>query len=735
VARVAIALGLCALASVLPPYPGERLERSSLQSTEIVDRHGRRLHETRSPDGGYGRWVALSEISPYLVTLTLSSEDANFRDHGGIDPIGVARAVWLNARAGELAYGGSTVTQQLAGVLEPRPRTLIGKLLESRDAVRLERTLGKDRILEEYLNRVEYGRLARGAEAAAQRFFDKPARSLTLDEAALLAILPRAPSAYDPARFPERAARRRAHVLQSAAERGFVDPREAALAASAPIRLAGRARAPRGRHVLDALARRPRPAGRLVTTIDLALQERLETRLETHLAALAERDVDQAGVVVLDNATGDVIAMIGSRDYEDAAQSGAVNVTLARRPAGSTFKPFVYALAIERGAHPATPLFDVPTSFADFAPRNARQDHAGLVSLRDALGSSLNVPAVRAAEDVGMEALARRLAELELVDGRAADHGLSLALGSAPVRLVDLANAYATLARGGLHRPWRLVDPGRSPPRAHRVIDARAAYLVTDVLSDSGARRREFGVETPLELPFPAAVKTGTSKSFCDNVVVGYTPDVTVAVWVGNFDGRPMRSLVAMQGAAPLWREAMLVVAEGRPQRVFERPPGIESRDLCPLSGLLRGPHCPAARRGLVSTEHAPAEACHWHGPGGAVRWPAEIAAHRANAVDVLPGQRPIAIASPKGGTRFRIDAHLPRSRQALRLSALVAEPSVARVRWELDGRPIAEVRAPFGAFWTLEPGSHRMAAVALDETGRAIAREETRIEVDGGTR
>src|SRR5688500_7518787 len=215
--------GLLLAAALLWPYPAERLDSRSLVSTRIVDRHGRLLHEARSADGGYARWVSLAEVSPPVVLVTLSAEDANFRWHPGVDPSGVVRALWLNARAGRFAYGGSTITQQLAKNLNPEPRNLLGKLSEARDALRLEVTLSKDQILEQYLNRVYYGRLAHGIEAASRRFFGKPAARLELDEAALLAILPRAPSAYDPARFPERARERRAHVLGRLAERGLID--------------------------------------------------------------------------------------------------------------------------------------------------------------------------------------------------------------------------------------------------------------------------------------------------------------------------------------------------------------------------------------------------------------------------------------------------------------------------------------------------------------------------------
>jgi penicillin-binding protein 1C len=724
---------LCAL---LWPYPSERLDSKHLASTRVVDRNGRLLHERRSADGGYGEWISLDSVSRHVVAATLSAEDANFRRHPGIDPIGVARALWLNARAGRFAYGGSTITQQLAKTLHPEPRTFSGKLREARDALRLDVTLSKDEILEQYLNRVYYGRLAYGIEAASRRFFGKSAAHLELDEAATLAILPRAPTAYDPVRFPERAERRRAHVLSRLAERGWVTHAEAERAAARPIRLVPARNPALSRHVLDALANGSRASGAtIVTTIDWDLEERLRLRVREHLADLGRKNVDQAAVVVLDNASGDVLAMLGSRDYEELDAQGAVNATLARRPPGSTLKPFVYALALERGAHALTPVFDVPTSWAGFRPRNADLEHSGLVRLREALGSSLNVPAVRAADEVGIESVAALLRELGL--GESIDvsrQGLALSLGAAPVRLVDLANAYATLARGGEHVPWRLTEPHRAPVARRRLIAPAAAFSLSKMLADATARRREFGVETPLELPFVAAVKTGTSKSFCDNVVVGYTPEVTVAVWVGNFDGRPMHGLLAMQGAAPLWRDAMLVAMEERPQRSFEPPPDVETAEVCPTSGMRRGPHCGAGRHVHVSRSHRPVAACTWHGAGGVLRVPAELVSFAPDSAGVLAAGGPeLRIANPVDGAHILIDPLIPRSRQALRLRALVSSAHAARVRWEVDGRRIAERAAPFSTEWRIEPGEHRVRASAVRSSGEVVAVHEVRVVVEEG--
>jgi len=731
--RVAVAIGVLAIAvACIPSYPAEKLSTRSLASTRILARDGRVLYEQRSEVGGYGRWVALDEVAPELVLATLSGEDASFFGHFGIDPAGVARAAWLNVREGRIAYGGSTITQQLAKLIDAQPRTLEGKIVEAADAIRLERTLDKHEILTQYLNRAYYGRLAYGVEAASQRFYGKPASELSLDEAALLAVLPRGPTAYDPDRNPAAAVRRRAHVLSRMAERGWISEDAAARASAAPLRLIDPRQEPEARHLLDHL----QLTGRIVpgepevrTTLDLDLQRRLEERVRMHLLDVEDRAVSQAGVVVIDNATSEVRAMVGSRRYAEREVSGAVNATTAARHPGSALKPFVYAIALERGDHPGTPVLDVPTEWRDYRPRDVGRTYRGVVSYREALGSSLNVPAVRVADDVGVEALVAMLrsAGLETISPDAEHHGLPLALGAAPVRLVDLAAAYAALARGGVYRDAVYIEA--EPSARRRVMSLETAYLITRMLSDTRARQAEFGMETPLELPFEAAVKTGTSQSFCDNVVVGYTREVTVAVWVGNFDGAPMQGLLSMDGAAPLWRDAMIAAMEGRDASALERPRGVEERRVCPLSGMAAGEHCPHARTEEVPATH-PHEPCDWHSVDG-VAVPAEAHAHGFGdrALSARDGEAALAILAPAEGATFAVDPLLLPASQRVPLRVAVAMSGVSRLEWEIDGVAVAEVGAPFGASWSPSPGTHVVRAVAVSGDGRTET-AEVRIHV-----
>ncbi len=683
----AAGLALLAVAVVFGGYPEDELALDGLTSTRIFDRHGELLYERRADGtGGYGRPVALSEVSPHLVQATLSGEDANFRYHPGIDPTGIARAIALNVRCRCLGYGGSSITQQLAKQVDPEPRTFWGKAREAVDAFRLEIGLSKDEILEQYLNRVYYGRLAYGAEAAARRFFGKSASDLTLDEASLLAVLPRAPTRYDPDRHPDAALRRRGHVLAVMAERGWITEAEAQSAQQAPIALVPSGIERRAPHAIDYLERtvfaHHRGLASVHTTIDLRLQELVEERALQHLADLAGRDVDHAGVVVIDNHRGEILAMVGSRSYSDREVQGATNVTMALRPPGSTLKPFVYALAFEDGARPSSPIMDERTNYAGYQPRSSFGRHFGLVSMRDALASSLNAPAVSLTHRLGAGRVHDLLTDLGIERGNEV-RGLGLALGGTSVRLVDLANGYATLARGGEHLPWTMLTRTRTAVR-RRVISREAALLVTDVLADPAARRRQFGVESPIdsvELTGTRAVaaKTGTSQSFGDNLTVGYTRDVTVATWVGNFDGRPMRSLIAMQGAAPLWADVMRVAMEGKSVSAFERPDSVESEPKAPW-------------------RHLP--------------------------------ERTLAVESPREAVVLLLDPLIPVEQQTLPLRA-ATPPGTATVRWEIDGEVVGESVSGRALMWPLERGEHRVRALAIDERGdvRAVTREN-RFEV-----
>lgn len=703
---VAAAL-LAALAWLVRPLPAPLLEPVS--GTEVLDRHGALLVYRPAPERAPGQPLALADFGADLVAATLAAEDHRFYRHPGIDPIGVGRAAWRNLLAGHVVEGGSTLTQQLARNLVPRGPGLSGKLDEALLAVRLEAWLSKDRLLAEYLSRVYYGNAAIGADAAARLYFDRAPYSLSLAQAATLAAIPRRPADLDPVRFPLRARDARDRILRRMLATGLAEPTRVEEALAEPLVLVPPPVVGEAPHFVRRVWA---PAARLRTTLDLELQHAAEGAVRDVLAAIRPHRAGHASVLVVHNPTREVLAYVGSGDWR--AADGQVDGVMAPRSSGSTLKPFLYGLALEEGATLADVVEDAPgawsTTHGTWHPENYDQGSAGPVTLRSALARSLNVPAVRLAERVGVADLHRRLVSLGLttLTERPDHYGLSLALGGGEVRLDELAAAYAALASGGRWRPLRFrLDEPRATPR--QVMTPAAAFLVADALDDADARAPAFGRDSVLEPAFPMAAKTGTSTGWRDNWAVGVTPAVTVAVWVGNFDGSPMTDISGVTGAGPILERVMTAAMVGRASDAPTPPPSLARRAVCPLSGGLRGPQCPDTR-----DEWLPAgrdrSLCEWHGPDG-TEIPAEHAAWAArNGVPVQRGAGAARIVSPSDGAVYWVETGRPAEDQAVPL--LADAPAGRTARWEVDGSTIATVTTPSGARWVPTAGDHTVRVV-----------------------
>jgi penicillin-binding protein 1C len=635
---LAIAVNLFFLWVFAVPFPEDALTRTPHTSTMILDRDGRLLREVLSAEATRGRWVPLAEISPNLVLATIHAEDRRFRDHAGSDFLAIARSLWIDLRAGEARTGASTLTQQTVKLTlqAGAPRDLGTKLMEVIWAWRLEMRLTKDEILEQYLNRAPYGSQLVGAEAASWMYFGKPAAHLSLAEAAYLAGLPNSPSRLTPYRSEAariRALQRQRWILGVLLERGAIDlvayqaalneplriqprrstPTETVTLAAAPGAAPASAApspalppvVPTAPHLTARLAKEllARPADARPATLRTTIDRSLQTSVAALLAAQAPPDAKagdfQAAAVVLDTQTSEVLAWVGSRGFEDANALGQNDGVVALRQPGSALKPFIYAALLDGSASrdptsaPRNPyartFIDAPTTFATptgpYRPENFDRTFHGEVSLRVALGSSLNIPAIKALDEIGVPTalgLLRRLG-LETLDAGADHYGLGLALGNGEVRLLDLAGAYATLGRLGVAKPVRWLadgDPAPSPPT--RLISRETAFVLLDMLADASARGIGFGLAGPFELPYRIAAKTGTSSDFRDNWAVAVTPRHTLAVWVGNFDGRPMARKPGKSGAAPLLRQVaqLLYPHAAAPSDVpwFTTPPTLERR-------------------------------------------------------------------------------------------------------------------------------------------------------------
>jgi penicillin-binding protein 1C len=755
------------MAVVRSPFPVEELGTRTGDSLRIHDARGRLLREVVNAEGERVRWRALEDISPLVVQATVAVEDARFHEHPGVDARAVARAVAQALRYRRVVSGASTLTMQLARRLRPHPRTLRGKLEEMVLALRLERAVDKRTVLEQYLNRVPYGAGAIGVEAASQRYFGKPSAHLSLAEAALLAGLPQAPTTLNPLKDLERARVRQRTVLARMRVTGAITEDEHARALAEPLRLAGRDAPPAALsdtalHFTDYVVSLRPPSGEVRTTLDGDLQQELESLVRGHVDALSAGGVTNAAVVVLDNAECHVLAMVGSARYGDTAASGAVNGALARRQPGSALKPFTYALAFEGGDTPASVVADVETRYGEadgdlFSPRNYAGDYSGPVLMGEALGRSLNVPAIRVARRVGLEPLLTRLREVGFssLDAPASHYGLGLTLGNGEVTLVELAQAYAMFARKGLTcRATPFARPGSPGAAPRRAFSEEVSWLVTDVLSDESLRMRGFGAGNALMLGFPVAVKTGTSTNWRDNWAVGYTPRFTVAVWTGDFSNRPLHGMTGATGAGPLFHKVMKrVVRRAGPAAVPERAPppeGIVEGQVCAHSGQAPTPSCPVRRQVRLPKDHVPEQPCPWHRevrldarngllagetcpsehvvtrafaflPPAYASWQATHGRESAPAAPtryspLCPQKGPVpgavVITWPRPGEVFLIEPGYARRTQTLKLSAEV-EPRLAAVTWLVDGQPVRQAAWPYDASWALQPGRHRLEVVA----------------------
>jgi penicillin-binding protein 1C len=723
----------------------EALFAAPRSQVELLDRHGAPLRVVRPRNEPFNRTAGYAEIPQAMVNATVSAEDKRFWEHGGVDWRACARAAWQFVRHQRVVSGGSTITQQLIKSAEARPRTLGTKLREALQACRLERTWPKQEIITAYLNRIDYGNLNTGCAAAADFYFGKPLADLSVAECALLAGLPQAPTRLNPLRNAGKAVKRQQWILARMFENGYItrEEFERARAEAMPLR-AGAHRPFIAPHFVELLlsgaAGTDLPAsGKVQTTVDSALNRFAEQVVKDKLSKLREHAAKNAAVVVIENRSGAVRALVGSEDYF-SLNDGQVNGAWAPRSAGSALKPFTYALALEGGFTPASVIADVPGEFATatglFAPVNYDRRWNGPVRLREALANSLNMPAVKTLQALGGPALLQKRLQacgLTTLEQSPEHYGLGLTIGNAETRLLELANAYACLARLGEFRPVTLLQTlSSSASVTTRVFDPAACFLIADILNDNSARAQAFGTESHLRFDFRAACKTGTSSNFRDNWAFGYTPEFTVGVWVGNFDGSPMRGISGVAGAAPILHDVLEHVHQIHGTTWFEPPRGIVRAEVHRVTGKRAGSERIAPAEFwmpelFLADRLPPIESSGDYDRAGRVRLGPEYRAWLGSADNWLGAKAATAevrttlrILFPPAGTTLFLDPDLPAGGKHLEVTA----DGTGSPKWESDtlsfrdegGRTIA----------LLEPGRHRL--IARDPaTG---VQDETWVEV-----
>ncbi|SHM33818.1 penicillin-binding protein 1C [Duganella sacchari] len=677
---VALALASAA-AYAVPTFDQVRAAYRS-SDAELLDRHGEVIQSLRI-DMAVRRlpWVALNDISPALPAAVLQAEDQRFYEHNGVDWSAAAKAAWDNLFR-KRPRGASTITMQLAALLDPalqstsQGRNWSQKWDQVKAARELDDGWSKQQIIEAYLNLVSYRGELQGVGAASRGLFGKAPSGLDLSESVILAGLLRGPAAAQ--KVVAQRACGLAHELHLPATCSEIQLR-VIIAMSRPQLAANLPPAPQ---VAQQLLMRSGQAVR--STLDANLQRHAQNVLRQQLTALNGRNVNDGAVIVLDNASGEILAYVGN------AGGREVDGVAALRQAGSTLKPFLYELALERRQLTAASLMDdapidISTASGMYAPQNYDKGFKGYVSARTSLASSLNVPAVRTLMMTGLERFHERLRDVGLgsLTQPAEYYGYSLALGSAEVSLLELTNAYRTLANGGLYGEATLLPRAAAAPR--RVLDARASFIVSDILADRAARSLTFGLKNELATTFWAAVKTGTSKDMRDNWCVGYSDRYTVGVWVGNFDGQSMWDVSGVSGAAPVWRDVMDYLHRSQGSRAPKAPAGVVRQQI---------------------TYHPAVEASRneWF-----------IAGTESPLIALVQdGQRGPKILYPGDASIIALDPDIPDATQRVFFQAQAGQG----LSWQLDGEPLGQASVSYS--WRPTPGAHQLALI--DANAKPVA-------------
>lgn len=733
----------------LSPFPELDAFTDRPRSIALQDRYGELLQLVHPEDGVQRFRVAYQDVPPCVEVLFLSAEDRRFWLHVGVDPAAILRAAVQNRRSGSVVSGASTITMQLARLVAPHSGGLSGKLSEAWNALRLETRYSKTELLELYVNNLPFGAGAEGVDSAARRFFGHGAEKVTPAEAALLAVIPRRPSALHPHRYAERTAAAALPVVRRA---GLEVTREEMLAAAE----AGRQRSAKRRvfespHFVDFTMRRLSPeqlqSGKAIrTTLDLQLQHRLENQLYAGLRTAAHSRINNVAGLVLDHRSGEILAYVGSLDYFDAEHGGMIDAVHIRRQPGSTLKPFLYALALEQGFTAATILPDLPQVFGGveaYIPQNFTRRFAGPVRLRTALASSLNIPAVYTVVRLGVANFADRLQQLgfDSVASQRNSVGAGIALGNVEVSLFELTRAFSVFARDGELLEYRLLRDGiessaeatvsagssvaasraerpRSPgePSAQLGFDRAVAQIIRDILRDQADRILGFGPTSVLNTDFPTIAKTGTANQFSNIWALVSDPDYTVGIWMGNIHGE---TVIGRTGSSLPAQAAVRLLSEiNNPDSSFSPLDAVHTVRISPVSGMRYNPPEGGSIPELFQPgEYPPPDT--WHSAGGAIRYPAEYQhwaeSYRLEKRTAKSGEAAAAtrlqILSPNDGARFYRDPYISDEHQSVGVAVVSDGDELIQLFW--NGSLAAEGLSPLHWRLPIVPGTHNLQAQA----------------------
>ncbi len=696
------------------------------RTTAFLDRKGRLLHEFLDEKGLRAQaFYSLDGIPPQTLRALTAAEDHRFFEHPGFDLHAIGRAFLANLFARKIVQGGSTLSQQTASLIWPRPRTLLGKCQEIRDALRLEHSFTKNDIALLYLNLAPFGNRIQGIKRASRIYFGKDTSLLSTAEGAFLVAIPLNPTRLNPLKNNDQTFARQKRVLNRMKDLGTLSADEWQLAmAERPViePTTGEPKAPHFiAHLQKNYPEKLKSGLAHPTTLDLDLQREVQALVRQQLKRLEHKNAGSGACVILHNTTGEVRAWVGSPDFHSVQVDG---VTILRQP-GSSVKPFTYLLGLAEGENAASILPDVRLSFpargGTYEPANYSREYHGPVRLREALANSYNLPAVFLLHQLGVEKLQLLFRKLQLGDLQEdpEHYGLGLTLGNAELRLWQLANAYRMIANDGRFSPI-LFFPGPTSVNQKSAVhffEAEECQLLKDILSDDRSRETSFGRDGYLNPGFRVAAKTGTSQDFKDNFALGFSDEYTVAVWVGNPDRTAMRGVSGISGAGPIFSAVFQRLHRERPQTLTIPAEIFENRKICSLSGLAPGPHCPQVTEEIFLKNKIPSQEknqlCDWHTAEGSALpriyhpWLARTSEGETRQPTARRTEK-LEIQSPRENDHFLFDARQDRAGKGIpvRIASSLRE---GKVTFILNGKSMGEAAYPYQQSFVLSPGAYTL--------------------------
>ncbi len=669
------------------------LDASNLRKVQVLDRNNIPLTITYQNHWNIHDYVPLHDIPSFLQQAFIMSEDKRFFDHAGVDWIARLHALWQNLKALQPVRGASTISEQVIRMWHPRPRTLWSRWLEGLEASRLEKRFSKADILEFYLNQLPYANQRRGVVQAARHYFDRDLDTLSRKEMLALAVLVRAPGRFDLHRAASDVQQPIRNLLERLYKTGTVNKEQYTQIHADNLQIEKSHLAVQASHFVHHLYRSVSTMDlqnrvRWRTTLDAALQAKIQNIVNHAVKDLQKFRVSNGAVLVVDHRAHEAIAWVNAGEERDGILLSWIDAVTAPRQPGSTLKPFLYAVALEKGWTAATLLDDQPLSqpigFGLHTYRNYSRIHYGPLLLRDALGNSLNIPALRTIQFVGVDTLLNCLHDLGIQSlYRHPDYyGEGLALGNGEITLFELVRAYTVLASQGVYQPLKLLfNDLDEPPVSRKIFSSEVASLIGSILSDPDARKLEFGEGSLLRLPVETAVKTGTSNDYRDAWAIGFNHRYTVGVWMGNLDHTRMNGITGARGPALVLRSVFAELNRHRQSRPLYVSPRLVQIEICRDTGRLADDQCPSYREWFIpGTEPDP-------------RNPA------------LDQKRPCHLIQPTNGLQLAMDPRIPDDQEAFSFK-LAEIPQLSAVDWYVDNKILATTSA--GEYlWSLRPGQH----------------------------